>query len=97
MTLVQDAGTGDLLQLRATDADVVKCRHRYSIFKVRTAQGQSVSRSVCMQLSDWQCQSAMDLSMCRAGCSVPDTYLCSCACHVGMLAVSVCLALWQHD
>ena len=32
---MQDAGTGDLLQLRATDADVVKCRHRYDIFKVR--------------------------------------------------------------
>ena len=31
---VQDAGTGDMLQLRATDADVVKCRHRYDIFKV---------------------------------------------------------------
>lgn len=29
-----DAGAGSLQELRATDADVVKCRRRYDVFKV---------------------------------------------------------------
>ncbi len=32
---VIDAGTGSLQDIRPTDADIVKCRRRYDVFKVR--------------------------------------------------------------
>ena len=42
---VIDAGTGSLQDVRPTDADIVKCRRRYEVFKVRP-QGHMVALTV---------------------------------------------------
>ena len=73
MLPVQDAGTGDLLQLRATDADVVKCRHRYSIFRVRS------SGLVCRSVSS---KSDLATNHVSNRQSAADGNPCSCADHV---------------